>query len=229
MLLSVAITAQNEIIIESSNLDSTHLVIDSGNLTVNGQINANNGLILKPNANITSPGSIKFENGEFLGYDGTQWVSLSRPMEKAILGASTLVTDGSINITENGITLTGLAAANAICRADYPNEPTAHFYHLDEIEKAVAFGNLGNLSPSNTSYWTMASVFRVNTSTAFYQENTRNNNCFNFLSNGGNESELGTTVSITQGAPYAGQLVGNQVNLNLGTSCAQNLRIICGK
>ncbi len=173
-------------------------------------------------------GTIKFANGTFMGFDGNKWVNLS-PQEKYILGPSNIVTDGSISTTVNGFLVTGLAAANAICRADFPNEPTAHFYHVDEIEKVVAYGNIGNFSPSNTNYWTMASVFRIDSNTSYYQTNTVSNNCYNFLSNGGNLFERGTTVRITFATPYAGQLLGYQVNLSQETTCNQNLRMICGR
>jgi hypothetical protein len=217
------VRGQNTVTIQSTGQDSTHLLIERGNLLVNGEISASRGLVLS-NSSAAKAGAIKFENGEFYGYDGSTWLPLSTNREKAILGPSSLVFDGSFSFNS----LTGLQAADAICKSAYPNEPSAHFYNDSEVNEAMTNNKMGSLV-QNVKYWVMSSNYRFGNGTNVYEVNSNFNNCFNYLSSSGALNERGTVFSYIIAAPYSGQLVGINGSFKNNEVCASNYSLVCGR
>ncbi|WP_235293150.1 hypothetical protein [Portibacter lacus] len=217
------LNGQSTVVIESSGIDSAHLIVHQGNLTVNGEVNAQRGVILGTLSS-EKPGAIKFENGLFYGFDGATWIPLSLNREKYILGPSNLTTDGSFSYNS----FTGLVAADAMCKATYPEEPSAHFYDVSEINDAMSHNNMGTLS-LNTDYWVMSTSYRAGTVGSNLTSFSNYNNCFSYLSSSGALSERGTVFTYSISAPYAGQLTGINSNFKNNISCGTQLRLVCGR
>ena len=206
LTLTINIQGQTEVLVGDSIVE-TSLIIQKGALVIGDQTTAS-----------PTPGTIKFTEGAFMGFDGDNWVNLS-PQEKYILGPSVINTDGSVEFGS----LTGLEAATAICKAAYPNDPSAHFYSSVEIDKAIENGNVNGIT-TNTKYWTLIHTFH-----GLNANNSANNNCFCFLLN---ETAIGRGTTITfffQASETSTQLAGYFTNYQFGEQCNTVLPIICGR
>ncbi len=205
------------LIVSSSLFTQSNVMI--GNSETASDLVIENGVIVTSTTTNPLAGAIKFEGNLFWGYDGSNWMLLSN-LKKEILGPSLLTTNGSIEIGG----LTGIQAADSICRADYPNDPTAHFYNSNEIDKALANGLVNGVLDA-TQYWVIMHHFDGNSSSL-----SDLNNCYCMLGDQGPYNGTSVQFHLNENpAPTNGGVTGDRVRYQKGRPCGSSYRIICGK
>ncbi len=121
----------------------------------------------------------------------------------------------------------GVQAATAMCQAAYPNDPTAHFCSVTEVQQAVtasAYDANSVAAMDNVATWTTAPVARggsFNGSDA--------NTCLSLRYNSA-DAARGTRLTLDfnhQSAGNGGGVVGTMVNVQSDVACGTNMPVLC--
>lgn len=140
-----------------------------------------------------------------------------------ILGRSDQTSNGRFTFQgENGT-----SAATEMCKASYPDDPTAHLCNHSEIQNALATDqfDVENLNNINTTTWTL------NTGGADQGafSGSLRNSCWNFTYNSG-DAATGTRVviAIDDVSPgNGGGVAANTFNIESGIGCNTNYSVMC--
>ena len=140
-----------------------------------------------------------------------------------LLGRSNQTSNGRFSF--NGST--GIQAANAMCRATYVNEPTAHFCSPDEVFRAVASGayNAANAASfDNVFTWTVTQGAITSRGA-----NSLTGNCQNLLYNSGDAAN-GTRIRVDidyRSNGNGGGITGDVVQIQQEVGCGNNHPVLC--
>ncbi len=137
-----------------------------------------------------------------------------------ILGRSAQTSNG--RFTFGGVN--GIRAANAMCRATFADEATAHLCSYDEVGRALAADSYNaDNNFSGQATWSASPVVAGNFN------GTYRNTCQNFMYN---SADAGTGVQLTarlnqQSDGNGGGVVGHTFEVLAGRACANNLPVLC--
>ena len=139
-----------------------------------------------------------------------------------ILGRSAQTSNG--RFTFNNVN--GMAAADAMCKASFANEATAHLCTTSEVEQSLSTGNYnqnGNINNVNT--WTLGGVIRGDA----FANSSLANNCYNLMYNSG-DAARGTRLNIqlnAQSPGNGGGVNGRTFNVQRDIGCNTNMPVMC--
>lgn len=137
----------------------------------------------------------------------------------AVLGRSSQTSNGRFSFGG----FNGVRAANAMCQTSFPNEPSAHVCTLDEIQRAVASGNVA-ASVSDVFAWLVAPVTDGAQFSGMVQ-----NTCQGLTYNSADFAR-GTRVRVRLGYTSPGNgggVTGDVVDLQDDIGCGTNLPVLC--
>ncbi len=140
-----------------------------------------------------------------------------------VLGRSFQSSNGRFNY--NGYT--GAAAADAMCRDSFNNNPGAHFCTVEEVQRAVASGNI-SASASNINNVATWTLLNIPGSSSDDGDSSGNNTCQGLLYNTGNAGTgMTLTIHLNQTPPGMGSISGDRVALRDNISCGSNFTVMC--
>lgn len=124
--------------------------------------------------------------------------------------------------------LNGVKAANAMCAAAFPDDPTAHFCSTNEVQQAIAMGSYDantRATYDNVGTWTVSQASFSNARGT----NSLFSTCQNLMYNSADNSNgVRLTVDFDyQSAGNGGGVTGDIVKLEQDTGCNQNMPVLC--
>lgn len=135
-----------------------------------------------------------------------------------ILGVSNNTSTGAISFGGR----TGMGGADAMCRATFGNEPTAHLCTLPEIQRALATNQVNN-NVNNVETW-----FPFDTFHGFNATDTTNNSCHHMLYPSGHIGR-GTTLTVFLNQAIDRGVTGHNYNIKHSIACGGQKKVLCCK
>ena len=139
-----------------------------------------------------------------------------------ILGRSAQTSNG--RFTFGGVN--GTAAADAMCKATFANEATAHLCTITEVEQSLSTGNYNrNGNIDDTTTWTIGNIIRGDG----FANSSKANNCYNFMYNSGDVARgQRVTIDLNEQSPgNGGGVTGRTFNVQRDIGCGTNLPVMC--
>ena len=116
----------------------------------------------------------------------------------------------------------GVRAAGEMCRATFPNDPTAHYCSLGEIQSALSVGNFpANIN--NVETWVFPSWIAINNGNNFEGDNDF---CQSLLYNSAHAAQ-GTAMTVLTNANSTSNGTGIRIAFNHNRSCQNALQVMC--
>ena len=130
-----------------------------------------------------------------------------------ILGVSDTASNGWFQYNNEQ----GVRAAGEMCKDSYPNDASAHFCSLSEIQQALSVGSYDN-SISGVNTWVYTTVPRDNDGFKSY--------CQSFLYNSGHAAS-GTSLTINTAQASVSGGNGIQLSYTSHLACTQERKVLC--
>ncbi len=130
-----------------------------------------------------------------------------------ILGVSNTASNGWFQYNNQQ----GVRAAGEMCKDSFPNDASAHFCSLGEIQQALSVGNYDN-SINGVNTWVYTTVPR--------DEDGRKSYCQSFLYNSGHAAS-GTSLTINTAQASVSGGNGIQLTYTNELACTQQRKVLC--
>ncbi|MGK0358130.1 MAG: hypothetical protein ACI9U2_000413, partial [Bradymonadia bacterium] len=139
-----------------------------------------------------------------------------------ILGRSAQTSNGRFSFNNQN----GTAAADAMCKATFAGEASAHLCTIMEVEQSLSTGDYNrNGDIDDTTTWTMGALIQG----ATFANSSKANNCYNFMYNSGDLARgQRMNVNLDEQSPgNGGGIVGRTFNVQRDIACNTNLPVMC--
>lgn len=115
----------------------------------------------------------------------------------------------------------GLRAAGEACKATYPNDPTAHFCSISEVQSAVSVGNYNEININNVEVWLGPSWSKNDG--GFVGDADF---CQSLLYHSGHAA-TGTSLTVLTNAGSTSGGAGVRFAFNDAKNCQNSLKVLC--